>query len=47
MGAQFQCVLIGILGPLLHALFNGDGLSAASMSYQLIHGLADLSPLQL
>jgi len=45
VGAWFWCVLVEILGPLPRALINGDGLSAASMSYWLIHGLADLSPL--
>jgi len=45
VGAWFWCVLVEILGPLPHALVDGDGLSAASISYQPICGLADLSPL--
>src|SRR5882724_8222195 len=43
--AWFWCVLVEILGCLLHALIDGDGLSAASMPYQLICSLANLSPL--
>ena len=40
-------MLVEIVGSPPHALINGDGLSAASMSYQSIHGSADLSPLWL
>jgi len=43
VGAQFWYVLVGILGSTPHALVDGDEYSAASMSYQPIHGLANLS----
>jgi len=43
VGAQFWCVQVEILRPLLCALINGDGLLAASTSYQLICGSVNLS----
>jgi len=39
VGDQFWCMLVEILGPPPHTLINGDKLSAASMSYWLIHSV--------